>query len=72
MKKVIKYLLNYSIVIAYGIVAILMEVTTACITDGAFYIKDPRYMITVVGLLCAVLCIIKNQRINNKTILTIC
>ena len=64
MKKVIKYLLNYSIVIAYGIVAILMEVTTACITDGAFYIKDPRYMITVVGLLCAVLCIIKNQRIR--------
>lgn len=62
MKKFLKFLLEYSIVIAYGIVTILMEVTAACITDGAFYIKDPRYMLTVVGIICCVLCFIKNQK----------
>ena len=57
-----KLLLEYSIVIAYFILAVLIEITAACITDGKFYIKDPRYMFTVLAALCCVLLCIRNQK----------
>ena len=62
MKRFVKILLEYSIIIAYAILAIIVEVTAACVTDGAFYIKDSRYMFTVIGALCAVLVCIRSQK----------
>ena len=55
MKRFNKILLEYSIIAAYVIVAIFIEILAACITDGKFYIRDPRYLFTILFLICGIL-----------------
>ncbi len=62
MEKIKKFLLEYLTIILYAIFALLIEKVAACITDGKFYIRDPRYMISVIAALVAVLLCIKNQK----------
>ncbi len=62
MKRFTKILLEYSIIIVYAILAIFIEILAACITDGKFYIRDPRYLLTIIFLLSGILAVIKNQK----------
>ncbi len=62
MEKLKKFLLEYLTIILYIISSILVEIIAACITDGKFYIRDPRYMLTIIAALSAVLLCIKNQK----------
>lgn len=62
MKLFKKILLEYSPIVIYYIIALLIEVSTAFICDGKFYIKDPRYMITIFGVvICILVCIRKRK-----------
>lgn len=62
--KIKKILLNNLVVIIYVALSFLIELTSACITDGGFYIKDPRYIFTLVGIIVLVMLLISNHKVR--------
>lgn len=62
MKLLKKILLEYSTIVIYFLIACLIELFGAFVTDGGFYIKDPRYMLTILGAIVCILIVIRNQK----------
>ncbi len=62
MKNLKKYSYKYCLVIAYAVFAILIELLGSLLTDGKFYIKDPRYFLTFLGIMVSILVLIRNQK----------
>lgn len=62
MKVLRKLLFEYITVIVYAILAIFVEVSGAYTTDGTFYITDPRYMATFIGIAVSILVLIRKQK----------
>ena len=61
MKTFKRLLLENLTIILYFISAIILELVGAKMTDGHFFIKDPRYLFSVIGLFVCILIFIKNQ-----------
>ncbi len=59
--KIKNIILSNLIVIIYFILSILVELIGVAITDGGFYIRDPRYMLTIIGILTIILLLISNS-----------
>lgn len=64
MKTFKRILLENLTIIIFVICSFLIEMVGAAITDGGFYIKDPRYILTYIGIVICALFIVKNQRIR--------
>ncbi|MGM9972101.1 MAG: LTA synthase family protein [Anaeroplasmataceae bacterium] len=60
--KIKNFILSNLIIIIYFVLSFLIELTGALITDGGFYIKDPRYILTIVGIVSLILLLITNQK----------
>ncbi len=55
------FIAKYSIIPAFIVLTTLLELIGILLSDKAFYINDPRYYITIIGLLSTVLFLIKND-----------
>ena len=61
MNKFKLFLVKYATVLIFSALVIIIELSGAFFTDKTFYIRDPRYLFTVLGILVCILLLIKNQ-----------
>ncbi len=59
-----KILFNNLTVILYIVLAYLIEVAGSFITDGKVFIRDPRYILTIILFFSALFLLIKSQKIR--------
>lgn len=64
MKTFKRILLENLTIIIFVLCSCLIEMVGSAITDGGFYIKDPRYLFTYLGIVVCAMFVIKGQRLR--------
>ncbi|MGL4949353.1 MAG: LTA synthase family protein [Anaeroplasmataceae bacterium] len=62
MRLITSFLKNNIIVLVYAILAFLIELMGVAFTDKVFYIKDPRYILTILASTSIILFLVTNKK----------